>query len=216
MTSSESRATWVAGVILLTSSLIRLGYETAGHPPLVTDSLSIVDTLLAESSRLLAESEERGRALGPGERIDPNRATEAQLDRLPGVGPSTAAEIVRLRALGPLARPEDLLAVKGLGPATLEKIRVHLEWTDPPRVLPRSGATTPMAGRVDPVLQLIPINSASGAELERLPGIGPALAARILLHRSEKGPFRRVEDLLEVRGIGPATLERLRSLVQVH
>lgn len=47
--------------------------------------------------------------------------------------------------------------------------------------------------------------------LETLPGIGPALAARIVAAR----PFHDVDDLLRVRGIGPATLERLRSAVRL-
>lgn len=55
----------------------------------------------------------------------------------------------------------------------------------------------------------ISINSAPARELERLPGIGPALAGRIVDAR----PFSSVDELERVRGIGPATLERLRSHV---
>jgi competence protein ComEA len=43
-----------------------------------------------------------------------------------------------------------------------------------------------------------------------LPGIGPELAQRIVADRQARGPFRRVEDLRRVRGIGPKTLERMR------
>jgi competence protein ComEA len=50
-------------------------------------------------------------------------------------------------------------------------------------------------------------------DLEGLPGVGPALAGRILAERERIGGFAQVEDLLAVRGIGPATLERLRPLV---
>ncbi|WP_145279804.1 ComEA family DNA-binding protein [Tautonia plasticadhaerens] len=49
------------------------------------------------------------------------------------------------------------------------------------------------------------------AELEALPGIGPTLAARII----ERRPYRSVEELVEVKGIGLKTLERLRPLVRV-
>jgi competence protein ComEA len=54
------------------------------------------------------------------------------------------------------------------------------------------------------------VNSAPAAELAVLPGLGPALAARIVDHRREHGPFETVEDLLDVPGIGPATLEAMR------
>lgn len=59
------------------------------------------------------------------------------------------------------------------------------------------------------------INTANLEELETLTGIGPVLAQRIIDWREENGPFRTVEDLLEVKGIGPATLEKFRDQVTV-
>ncbi len=59
------------------------------------------------------------------------------------------------------------------------------------------------AGKVDP-------NTAGPARLMDLPGIGPALAGRIVADRERHGPYRRAEDLLRVPGIGPATLRRIR------
>ncbi len=59
----------------------------------------------------------------------------------------------------------------------------------------------------------IRINSASVAELEQLPGVGPVLAARIAAYREENGPFTAVEDLLDVSGIGEGKLETLRDSV---
>ena len=61
----------------------------------------------------------------------------------------------------------------------------------------------------------IDLNRATQAELELLPGIGPSLAQRILDYRAEHGAFKRIEDLDEVKGIGPKTLEKLRPLVRV-
>lgn len=60
---------------------------------------------------------------------------------------------------------------------------------------------------------LVKINVASQAELELLPGIGPAMAQRILEHRAAHGPFRSIKDLDAIRGIGPRTLERLQPLI---
>ena len=54
-------------------------------------------------------------------------------------------------------------------------------------------------------------NTAGEKDLTTLPGIGPALARRIVADRKRNGPYRRPEDLLRVRGIGPATLGRLRD-----
>ena len=66
---------------------------------------------------------------------------------------------------------------------------------------------TPPAG------ELVNLNTASAAVLEQLPGIGPTTAQKIVEYRQANGPFTRVEDLLKIPGIGPASLEEIRSLV---
>ncbi|MDC7121032.1 helix-hairpin-helix domain-containing protein [Cellulomonas fimi] len=69
------------------------------------------------------------------------------------------------------------------------------------------GAAAGAAGPVD-------LNTADVAALDALPGIGPVLAQRIVEHRTER-PFSAVDELADVRGIGPALLENLRPLVRV-
>jgi len=59
------------------------------------------------------------------------------------------------------------------------------------------------------------LNSAPASELEKLPGIGEVIAARIIRHREKSGPFRTVDELLVVRGISRKKLETLRPLVTV-
>jgi len=59
----------------------------------------------------------------------------------------------------------------------------------------------------------ININTADTKELEKLPRIGPATAKKILDLRKEKGRFNKAEDLLEVKGIGPKTLEKIRPFI---
>lgn len=60
------------------------------------------------------------------------------------------------------------------------------------------------------------LNTATAAELETLPGIGPVLAERILAYRAETGGFSTVEQLQEVRGIGEKKLDAVRGLVVVR
>ncbi|MFN8050566.1 MAG: ComEA family DNA-binding protein [Acidimicrobiales bacterium] len=61
----------------------------------------------------------------------------------------------------------------------------------------------------------VDINSADVALLDTLPGVGPSTAAAIVAYRSEHGPFASVDDLQDVRGIGPAKFDALRDLVTV-
>ena len=60
---------------------------------------------------------------------------------------------------------------------------------------------------------LVSLSRGTSAELETLPRVGPATAARIIAWREENGPFTSVDDVLAVSGIGPATLEGFRALV---
>jgi competence protein ComEA len=59
------------------------------------------------------------------------------------------------------------------------------------------------------------INTASETDLETLDGVGPVTAAAIIQYRTQHGPFRSIEDLVDVSGIGPATLEQLRPFITV-
>ena len=75
----------------------------------------------------------------------------------------------------------------------------------------------PWGGLVDhdappavPLEFTVDVNAAGETELAQLPGIGPTLARRIVDRRTATGPFRAADDLLDVPGIGPATLEALR------
>jgi competence protein ComEA len=87
-------------------------------------------------------------------------------------------------------------------------------------VIPERGKPTAVAeidaSPVAPSISVtfrIDINRASQPELESLPGIGPVLAARIIQHRIENGPFTTVDQLTEVEGISTSLVEEIRSLV---
>lgn len=64
-------------------------------------------------------------------------------------------------------------------------------------------------------MEMVDINTADAAMLEMLPGIGATKAAAIVAYRDENGPFSTVEDLGMVKGIGEATVEKLRDKITV-
>lgn len=78
----------------------------------------------------------------------------------------------------------------------------------------KSGSVKAGSGRNNSIMQRVRINSASAGELQQLPGIGPALAQRIVETRS-RGRFSSADDLLRVPGIGKAKLAKLRNYVEV-
>ncbi|MDK2992461.1 MAG: competence protein ComEA, partial [Clostridiales bacterium] len=59
----------------------------------------------------------------------------------------------------------------------------------------------------------IDINSATIEELDKLPGIGPAKAQKIIDYREQNGPFKAIDDIQQVSGIGPATFENIKDLI---
>jgi competence protein ComEA len=172
----------------------------------------VLPELVASTRDAAAEGARRALPLADGERIDPNRASVIELDRLPGVGPAAARAIVEARENGSVfRRAEDLLSVRGIGATTLERIRPSLDVSAPPagRGLPRRDGPPNGSPSARPGSAPVDINAASAGELQDLPGVGPALAERIVAARRER-MFTSLDDLARVRGIGPATVERLR------
>ena len=168
------------------------------------------------------------RPLESGERIDLDRATPAEVARLPRVGLALAKTIVAERqAKGPFGSLDGLDRVPGIGPGLLAAVAPHVEFSGQagpsfapvsgqfarPAPPPRGGSTAPVGGGSSPPVNL---NTASASELDGLPGIGPARAAAILQEREARGPFASVEELSRVPGLGPAAITRLRDLVVVR
>ena len=204
MHDSETRSLKRAALVLLAASCLRIGWGRWDPPP-PGNVEDVLPELVTATTAARSEADRRSRPLSEGERIDPNRADAAELDRLPGVGPSLAREIVAARDMGVVfRRPDDLAQVRGIGPALVERARGSLDFPSPP-VRRRDPAYRP---------KLVDLNRADGDALQRLPGIGPALAERIVAARREQ-LFRTLDDLERVEGIGPATLRRIRSLATV-
>ena len=127
MTRDESRTLAITAGVLFLAGAVRAGLE-AVRPPLAVQADTVsVQELAADSREMLDEEERRSAPLAAGERIDPNTATEEDLDRLPGIGPAAARAIVESRtADGPFADAGALTRVRGIGPATVERLAPNL------------------------------------------------------------------------------------------
>jgi competence protein ComEA len=79
------------------------------------------------------------------------------------------------------------------------------------------GAQKPTPARTEarPAVASINLNTATAAELEKLPGIGQKVAARIVEYRQKNGPFKKVEELMNVQGIGEKSFLQFRSQLTV-
>lgn len=212
MTDGERSALRSALILVLVAAAARWGADRLyeGGDPLAAHP-DMAARLDSASDRVEADDALRSRPLGPGETLDANRASEAELDRLPGVGPSLARAWVEYRAAGGVLREAgDLVHIPGIGPATAGRLSPLLQFSSAGPMLERRedrGRSSTSA--------LVDLNRADSTTLVGLSGIGPALAGRILARR-RRDRFSDVEELLEVRGIGPATLEKLRSRVRVR
>ena len=223
MTDRERKSMLHAALILGGAALIRFVVFAPGPAaPILEGRPSIADSLLAAGDSAKKEQERRSRPLADGETIDPNVASAGELDRLPGVGASKALRIVREREeSGPYASVEDLARVTGLGPKSVERLKPYLRVAGGGSVTRGAVAANAPAGQRRGGAEAasgvsVNVNRATADELRALPGIGPALAERIVALREERGGFRKLDELLEVRGVGEKTLARLKPLMRVR
>lgn len=116
------------------------------------------------------------------------------------------------------ARVTDLIDAAG-GPtadADLDQLNLAAPVVDGERVyVPRVGEIVPGGTTVGAPAGPLNLNTATLDQLDELPGVGPATAQAIIDERDRRGGFTAVDELLDVRGIGPAKLEQLRDLVTV-
>jgi len=217
MNELEERTMGVAAGVLLLAGVLRFLIAPSAPPPPPGDT-SVAGALLGESRRMAEEEERRSRPLAPGERLDVNTVDDVELSRVDGIGPGLARRIVQDReARGAFSSLEAMERVPGIGPATLGRIRGQLR-AEPTRGgwagLDPAGGTAAPGAAGGTVPKTVDVNRATAAELQALPGIGPALAQRILRIREREGRFAFPEELLAVPGIGEATLARIRD--QLH
>ena len=159
--------------------------------------------------------------------IDINTASLDELQNITGVGPVISQRIIDdRRQNGPFYDIGEIRRVNGIGDATFEKMRYEITVgnvvrplppplpppviSDPvvPDPIPEPESSLP---EMPPASSKININTASETELQTITGIGPVLSGRIVEYRTLNGPFQSVDDLVNVKGIGPATLEKMRN-----
>jgi len=123
------------------------------------------------------------------------------------------------------SRVADVVAAAGgaTPDGDLDQLNLAAKVGDGDRVrVPRKGETSPSGSGVGSAglstggsPAPVDLNTATPDQLDALPGVGPATAAAILGYRRQHGRFRSVQDLLQIAGIGPAKLDRLRPLLRV-
>ena len=181
-----------------------------------------LDTAQSISGGALGTTKPAQKRETPRSPLDPNRASLLELDKLPGVGPATAQRIIAAR---PLKDLNDLANVVGARRAKQLAPLLSLRGTIDDR--PKSGVPQPESrtsrssntrnpdeartARTTRTREPIYLNRATLSELERISGIGPALARRLILKRDSLGRFTDWSQVDAVPGVGPALLKKLKE-----
>lgn len=175
-----------------------------------------IASVIASSSLLLAVflsagSDARGQAASKTKaaakaKIDLNKATAEELEEhLPGVGAVTAKKIVDGR---PYTAVDDL-AKAGVPQRTIDGIRGLVTVGAPPAAAKPAAKTAAKPAAKPAAPGHVNLNTATAEELETLPGIGPVHAKEIIANR----PYKSVDDLERVKGLGKARIDEIRSRV---
>ncbi len=221
LTEGETKALLASSLLVLLAAFGRVviqpqSAEVQGGGLAAT---SDVDSALTVAESAFEEAERRKQPLKSGEKIDPNLASEVELDRLPGVGPALARAIRRTRdSEGRFRSLQDLERVPGLGSSSVRRLAPHVSLPEPAARRQSLGGEVGRSGQPESRgkwQEQLDLNRATAEQLQDLPGIGPARAEAIVRWRSERGRFPNLDALLEVPGIGRATLERLKPLLAV-
>lgn len=225
LTRDERRALIFLAVVTAAGAVIRAtrGAAPASVAAAVAPDLPGED--LVAQAALSRQAEAAQRPLAPGERVDVDRASEAELERLPRVGKRLAQRIEADRRInGPFGSLAGLGRVPGVSSGLLRALTPCVTFGGVPPLAaefspaspgppPAAAAAASRAGVA--CAAQVAVNRATREELLCLPGIGTALAAGIVAERDAHGPFRDIADLARVPGIGPTRIEHLKGHVTI-
>ena len=231
----ERRAVLLLAVFAALGGVYRVVRTPGGPPGAPAVAPEIRGEDLARQAAQSRRAEALARPLLPGERVDVDRAGAEELERLPRIGRELARRIVAERdARGPFGALQGLRRVTGIGPAmiaALERATTFSGSSWPAGLGAGAGASAVPAPGADAGAggngrgsarglcpaggEALALNSATAEALVCVRGIGPFLATRIVADRAARGPFRRLEDLDRVPGIGARMVERFRPFLRV-
>ena len=143
-------------------------------------------------------------------KYDLQNVTKEELITIPGIGEKKAEDILQYKEEYGFHSKSELMNIKGIGIKTFEKIEnyfIDLSFED-------STATfIPETIKIKTVVNKININLADKNELTKIVGIGPSKAEKIIALRDKIGRFNEKEDLLQIKGIGKKTLEKMSDQI---
>jgi competence protein ComEA len=212
------RKTTLFTIIALVAGTILIAWTWAGR---LSAAPAIDNTIVQESTEAPLEAQAADAASSnPASTADTPTAASAVIVYVSG-----AVRAPDVYQLSSEARIKDLILAAGgfSADADPEQINLAERLKDGQHVrVPRRGDPAPSSGIAEDAAGtqpaqggLVNINTASAAELDGLPGIGQSIAQRIVEYRTANGAFKSVEDLQNVKGIGPALFAKIAPLVTV-
>lgn len=142
-------------------------------------------------------------------RVNINTANYDELSNVKGIGASLAEKIIQYREQnGMFASFEDLRKVKGFGEKKIEKVKDKITFGKVDQSILKKKLALTADGKIN-------LNLATAEDLDKIDGVGPGMARKILEYRDKIKKFHKVEELRNIPGIGPKKYEHLSKYVTV-
>lgn len=185
LTEEEQKVIFFILIFAFIGLTVRYSGLTAENDPGIIDSLVVMQNVEIK--------------------FDLTFVTEDELMSIPGIGSKRAKDIINFRNTTGFRSRYDLLKIKGIGKTSLNKIINYFYEMEGDSLYSNSAEES---GKVNARIDL---NKATLEELCQLSGIGPSKAERIIILRQELGGFSSINDILQVKGIGTKTLDKIKN-----